>query len=478
MPSTTDTSAPFRIAIVGGGIGGLACALFVHHHCTSSPISPPIHIDVYEQASQYKEIGAGVGVGINAARLLHKIGIGDRLNAIAGHRTGIWISFRRFDTSEDIVTMPVNDSQTVRQAPCARTDLLDLLRETVEEREAATLHVKKHCKSVEEKSDIVNITFHDGTTASANLVIACDGIHSSVRSQFVPDNRAYSGQIAYRGVIPISSLSAWPFPSYSVAWLAKHRHFLVFPISGNEKLNIVAFITKSEREVADVKESWTSTCDRKEVEESFEGFDKTVQEVISLMPEQPSKWKLNDRPPLDKWHYMDGKVILLGDAAHAMLPHLGAGAGQAMEDGWILGRSLAEYLAGRPASEASLVLNAGSTHSSHFQSLSSTAQLYQSVRLPRANKTQATSRAAGNTYEMQTEDMIDKSFEECIPMIAERTRERMKWVWEEDLDAAYEKMRDGKAETSTKMDKIDGAKEEMSGLVNGQGESQVAVEAR
>ena len=211
--------------------------------------------------------------------------------------------------------------------------------------------------------------------------------------------------------------------------MAKHRHFLVFPISQNRELNIVAFVTKGENEVADVKESWTSICDRKDVEVDFEGFDKHVQEIISLMPEKPSKWRLNDRKPLDLWHYLEGKVMLLGDAAHAMLPHLGAGAGQSLEDGWVLGRALSQYLTASP--------------NPHFETLASTAQLYQTVRLPRAQKTQVTSRAAGNTYEMQTEDMINKTFEECCPLIAERTRERMKWVWEEDLDAAYEKVRDG-----------------------------------
>jgi salicylate hydroxylase len=207
---------------------------------------------------------------------------------------------------------------------------------------------------------------------------------------------------------------------------------LVFPIAQNRSLNIVAFVTKGIDEAADVEESWTSICDRSDVEVDFAGFDKYVQEIISLMPEKPSKWKLNDRLPLDQWHYLGGKVVLLGDAAHAMLPHLGAGAGQSLEDGWVLGRAISEHLA--------------SSLNAHFKSLSSTAQLYQSVRLPRAQKTQRTSRAAGDTYELQTDDMKDKTFEECLPMIAERTRERMKWVWEEDLDAAYEKIRDGKGE--------------------------------
>ncbi|TKA32070.1 hypothetical protein B0A50_01317 [Salinomyces thailandicus] len=425
MPS--NSARTVRIAIVGGGIGGLFCALSIHHHCSAAGV--PLEVDVYEQASQYKEIGAGVGIGVNAARLLHKLNIGDRLNAIAGHRNGVWIRFSRFDNSEDICTLPVDDDQTVRQAPCARSDFLDLLREVVEERGAATLHTKKAFKHVEDQEDTVRLSFADGTTATADMLIGCDGIHSSVRDSFVVDKSVFSGQIAYRGVIPIASLQNWPFKTYSVAWLAKHRHLLVFPIARNTQLNIVAFVTKSASEAAGIKESWTSSCDRRDVLIDFDGFDEPARQVLSLLPDQPSKWKLNDREPLDRWHYMSGKVVLLGDAAHAMLPHLGAGAGQAIEDGWVLGRALSEHLS-------------SATRSPYFTSLESTAQLYQTVRLPRAQKTQRTARAAGNTYEMQAEDMLDKSFEECIPMMAERTKERMKWVWEEDLDAAYERVRD------------------------------------
>lgn len=97
-----------------------------------------------------------------------------------------------------------------------------------------------------------------------------------------------------------------------------------------------------------------------------------------------------------------------------------------MEDGWVLGRAISEYS------------SSSSRSSSHFHSLSSTAQLYQDVRLPRAQRVQTTSRAAGNTYELQAEGMLDKTFDECAQIMADRTRERMKWVWEEDLDVAYD----------------------------------------
>ena len=136
---------PFRVAVVGGGIGGLFCALSIHHHCEQFPLA----IDVYEQASQYKEIGAGVGLGINAARLIHKVGLGDELNSFAGYRQGIWITFRKYYNGEEIFTVPVDDSGTVRQASCARTDVLDILRSGVEKRRAARLHTKKACVRVE-----------------------------------------------------------------------------------------------------------------------------------------------------------------------------------------------------------------------------------------------------------------------------------------------------------------------------------------
>ena len=121
----------------------------------------------------------------------------------------------------------------------------------------------------------------------------------------------------------------------------------------------------------------------------------------------------------------------------------------------MLGRALSEHLSGNTKR--------------HFASLETTAQLYQDVRLPRAQKTQATSRAAGNTYEMQAPDMLDLSFDECIPLIAKRTADRMKWVWEEDLDAIYERARDGEvakvADATAKQSIADGA------IPTGQGEA-------
>ena len=154
--------------------------------------------------------------------------------------------------------------------------------------------------------------------------MGCDGIHSQIRARFVPDHPRYSGRIAYRGLLKLKDAEAfWPFNSYAVSWLAKDKHFLVFPISQNKTLNVVAFVTKSLEELGDLKESWTSSAPRADLEKEYEGWDPTVEKIIKCMKPNPGKWRLNDRELIPQWTFMEGKTVLLGDAAHAMLPHQG-----------------------------------------------------------------------------------------------------------------------------------------------------------
>jgi salicylate hydroxylase len=157
------------------------------------------------------------------------------------------------------------------------------------------------------------IRFADGTEATANLVIGCDGIHSAVRAQFLVDKPVYSGRIALRGIIPASAVEEdWTYSSRTVSWVAPSKHFLAFSISGGKQINIVAFVVKPEEELNGLKESWKNDAPREAIEKEYAGWCPIVQKMIEAMPQTISEWRINDREILSKWVYMEGKVVLLG----------------------------------------------------------------------------------------------------------------------------------------------------------------------
>ncbi|CRG86012.1 hypothetical protein PISL3812_03015 [Talaromyces islandicus] len=402
MAAAPAGNPPMRVGIVGGGIGGLVAALSLHYHCGSQ-----VSIDIYEQACEYKEIGAGVGIGVNAVKLLDKIGLGRQVMDISGDRSGVWISFRRYDNDAEIITVPTGAKSKVQQCSVHRADFLEVLLTAIKERKAAQLWTNKQCRAVSDINGKVLLHFADHTTSTADFVIGCDGIHSTIRSQYIVDKPQYRGRIAYRGLVPIDSLKGWwPFPTYST-------------------LNVVAFVTEDQTTLGGVKESWAATGDRQELASNFSDFSQTVRLVIGQMSAQPTKWPLNDREQIDQWTFAGGKLVLLGDAAHAMLPHQGAGAGQSIEDGYILGRAIQDYLRQGPGR----------------LSLAAYTHLYQQVRLPRVQRAQETARQAGQVYEMQADEMVGKSYDDCLPIVREQLKDRMKWIWLEDLDDVYGRAR-------------------------------------
>lgn len=142
----TSPPTPLRIAIIGGAIGGLSSALFLNKFLRASPAHGAVEIDVYEQASQYREIGAGVGIAINAAKLLHMVpGVGAGMNRIQGRLDGAWFTFVRGDDGREIthVDFPEKETDEVRACSMARSEFLEVLLGVVKERGAARLHTKK-----------------------------------------------------------------------------------------------------------------------------------------------------------------------------------------------------------------------------------------------------------------------------------------------------------------------------------------------
>ncbi|KAK4068108.1 hypothetical protein Trihar35433_6668 [Trichoderma harzianum] len=413
-------SAPtksLRIAIVGGGLGGLMTALCVHSFCDPTTIK----IDVYEQASEYKEIGAGVSLGRNTLRVIKQIGLYEQTYAIAG-KTNIWLSARRYDTGEEIARIRA-DGDEPSHLPVHRAEFLALLVRTIKERAAATLHPSKKCLTIEEMDDAIVLNFADGTTATAGLVVAADGIHSRIRQHYHNDDAQFGGMVVYRGLAPTDAIKDWwPLDTYTPIWIGPGRYFIVYPVSDGSLLNIGAFVATDGKSLKNKTESWTLRGDRLDLEKDYADFDPTVSRLIQHLDEKPLKWILYDRPLCNEWVFANGKVALLGDAAHAMVPHQGAGVGQAIEDGYILGQCLRDYLNDSgPRTLEDWLTN-----------------VYQSVRLPRAQRVQTTSRENGNNLHAPSNTFKDPMSEECLK---QNLQGRMKWIWDDDLDAMYNNAR-------------------------------------
>ncbi|KAM0424913.1 hypothetical protein ACHAPT_009969 [Fusarium lateritium] len=412
----------FKIAIIGGGLGGLFTALSIHQH---SP-SEDIQIDVYEQAPEYREIGAGVGIGPNAAALAVKLGLQQELAKITGTRGGIWLSFRRFDDGSDVHTVRIPGEANTPHFSLHRAEFLQVLIDEIQQRGAATLHTNKQCRSLEDKGDTMLVTFADGTTTSANLVIGADGIHSVVRKHYVHDTPQYGGMVVYRGLCKTQDIAHdWPISTHATVFMAPGKHFLTFPISSDKMINVVAFVSMPWEDLGQVKESWTLTSDKSEVQHHFKDFAPAVQTVIQKMNANPLKWILFDRQPSPQWVFSGAKVVLLGDAAHAMCPHQGAGAGQALEDGYVLGRALQDYFKVRESAQP--------------RPIADYLHLYQSIRYPRSEKVQETSRQAGDLYELRAKEVAGLSYEDSLPIVRDLLKGRMEWIWTEDIDQVYER---------------------------------------
>jgi salicylate hydroxylase len=322
------------VAIVGGGIGGLfaANALLAHG----------ISVAVYEQAAALGEIGAGVFVTPNAVRHLERVGLGPAVESY-GARVGPGSSYYRHDGTL-IAPVQVTDSNGWNACfGMHRADFVELLASKLP---AGIVHTGHRAVGFEQDADVARVMFANGTVAEADVVVACDGIHSELRpSVFPPSKPVFHGTISYRGLIPRERLPGWPMDRWQM-WAGPSRHFLVFPVRHGTMVNYVGFMPTDE----EMKESWSAPGDPAVLRREFEGWDPRIEEVLKQV-DKTFRWALYDREPLPGW--TKGRLTLLGDAAHPMLPHLGQGANQSIEDGMALATLLAQ--ADRSAVTATLL---------------------------------------------------------------------------------------------------------------------------
>jgi salicylate hydroxylase len=316
------TSLP-TVAIVGGGIGGLFAA--------NALIAHGVPVSVYEQTPSLGEIGAGVFVTPNAVRQLERVGLGPAVESY-GARVGSHSSYYRHDGSF-IAPVQVTDANGWNACfGMHRADFVTLLASKLP---AGIVHTGHRAVGFEQNADVARVTFANGAVAEADIVVGADGIHSEMRPfVFPPSKPVFHGTISYRGLIPRERLPNWPMDRWQM-WAGPSRHFLVFPVRHGAMVNYVGFMPTDE----EMKESWSAPGDPAVLRREFEGWDPRIEELLKQV-DKTFRWALYDREPLPGWS--KGRLTLLGDSAHPMLPHLGQGANQSIEDGMALATILAQ----------------------------------------------------------------------------------------------------------------------------------------
>ena len=350
-----------RVAIVGAGLGGLAAALFLRR--------AGIEATVYEQAVELSEVGAGIVVSPNMVRPLRRLGLGDALKRDAVRLESGW-EFRRWQDGRVLFVQAMGDAcEQLYGAPCYvahRADLHALLKEALP---ADALQLDSRCVSVAQDGNRATLTLArksgEEIRAAADAVVGADGIHSLIRDAVAPQAPAsFSGSCAFRCLVPRDQAPAMALRPVQSLWLGPGRHCVHYPISAGRMVNVVAIVPAGDWRT----ESWTAEGSVEDLAREFAGWDARLRQLIGAAT-HTKRWALHDRAPLARW--TAGRITLLGDAAHAMLPYFGQGAAQAIEDAETLAACLADAA---PASVPAAL------------------QRYQHIRLPRTSEVQHMSR--------------------------------------------------------------------------------------
>jgi salicylate hydroxylase len=358
-----------RAVVVGGGIGGTAAAVAL--------MRAGIDVRVYEQAQQLAEVGAGVSLAPNGLRMLERLGVGDGIERLGARHssTELRLSDGRLARRD-----PHKFARAGRNVGIHRADLLGLL---AAELPPGTVRTGHRCTGLRQDARSAVAGFGNGATATADVVIGADGIHSTAQAFAVtPAEPVFSGVVAYRGLVP--RVAGYPAGTMRM-WVGESKHFLVFPVRAGRLLNYVGFVQSG----TSVRESWSAPGDPALLAAHFAGWDPVIGEVIAAVSEPGGsgfQWGMYDRAPLPRWS--SGRLTLLGDAAHPMLPHLSQGVNQALEDAVAL----------------ATLLGAVTTSAGVPQALAA----YEELRRGRTARVQLGSRRNGAGYDSSGSQLTDR----------------------------------------------------------------------
>ena len=311
-----DHARPTSIAIIGGGIGGLTAAACL--------LRAGFDVQVYEQTSKLGEVGAGINIGPNASRILHRLGIAEALE-----RTGVKpVSFdqRRWDDGRILLRSPLGEAvEAAFGAPYYTLHRRDLHRALADVIPADRLHLAHCFTQLIDHGDRVEAQFENGVSILVDALIGADGIHSLVRQALLgPEMPRFTGCAAHRSIVPADRLAHLGLEPRNQIWMGPGQHFVHYFVSARTLVNFVAT-----EEDSWLRESWVDRGRVSDVVGAFQGWHEQVLSIIEAADET-YKWALFDRCQLARWSV--GRVTLLRDACHPMLPFMGQGAAQAIED--------------------------------------------------------------------------------------------------------------------------------------------------
>ncbi|MEL4072404.1 FAD-dependent monooxygenase [Ochrobactrum sp. GPK 3] len=316
-----------KIGICGGGVGGLCTALALQRDGHS--------VTVFERSLQYGRVGADVNLTPNAVHALDSLGIGDELRKTAARPT--YRISRTWDTGEETSRLPMSSAAEDRygapQLTIHRSDLLAALEAKLSN---GAVQFGKKISSIEQDDDQAWLVFQDGTRESFDVVIGADGIHSVVRTAlFGPDTPKFTGLVSYRAAFPRDKAASLPnLDAFTKWWGATSDYQIVtFPLTRGEEIFVFATIPQSDW----VEEGWTLPGDVNELREAYKGFHPEARALLDAC-EQVTRSALHVRDPMAQW--AKGRVTVMGDAAHPMVPFMAQGACMAIEDGVVLARAL------------------------------------------------------------------------------------------------------------------------------------------
>ncbi|PPQ94686.1 hypothetical protein CVT25_009541 [Psilocybe cyanescens] len=430
----------FRVAICGAGIGGLTTAVALSRY-------PDIEVQIYEAAEKLAEIGAGIGLWGRSWEIIRKLGLEEDLLSFTDTKPSQdpapSFRYRKSDGPEglEFYTLLTKGKLMTFHRPDFQNVLLRKIPPTYR------IHCSKRLRSyTQRQGGPINLLFEDGTRASCDVLLGADGLKSAVRRSLLGEkaqwaqsqNRwseaaditaliepAWSGTNAYRALIPADRLRSRK-PDHRVftqptQYLGRNGYIIAYPISHGKMINFVAFKSQHDMEGTKFNGPWVCVTDKAEFSSWFRDWEPEVQALVDCV-DKPLRWAIHTVKPLGS--YVSGNAAILGDAAHAMTPHQGSGAGQAIEDAFVIATLLGHPLTTR-------------------ETLSRALGIYDHIRRPFSHTVHQRSRLNGqyftlNTPEIDFELVPDHEMLSKLRILGHVFTKNWEWAWTTSLGGSVQ----------------------------------------